>query len=261
MKKDPQQIRRRRLYEEVEERLEEDIRRGRLKPGDLLPSERELMRHFGVGRPAIREAMLSLQRKGLLRVGAGERSRVTRPTFDAVVNQLSGAVSQMLAEPMGLKHMQHARIVFEGALAREAARLATAEEIAALKAALDKNHAELGDPLEFEKSDVDFHYAIATAAHNPIFTALHQALLGWLIEQRTMSLAQPEAAMRALRYHGRIFEAIRDRDGGRAEAEMQAHLTEVAEFYWATLEKYSRKSASRKSAKPRSPAALRGAGS
>ena len=51
-------IRRRKLYEEVVARLEARILAGKLLPGDPLPSERELMRYFGVGRPAIREACL-----------------------------------------------------------------------------------------------------------------------------------------------------------------------------------------------------------
>ena len=58
-------ILRRRLYEEVERRLAEEIRSGRLKAGDPMPSERDLMQRYGVGRPAIREALLSLRQPAL----------------------------------------------------------------------------------------------------------------------------------------------------------------------------------------------------
>ena len=58
-------ILRRRLYEDVEMRLEAEITSGRVRAGDAIPSERDLMKRFGVGRPAIREAILSLSRKGL----------------------------------------------------------------------------------------------------------------------------------------------------------------------------------------------------
>ena len=62
------QIRRRKLYEEVALRIEELIREEQLDPGDQLPSERELMATFGVGRSAVREALLSLQKMGLVTV-------------------------------------------------------------------------------------------------------------------------------------------------------------------------------------------------
>ena len=75
-----QQIRRRKLYEEVAEQLEQSIQDGEYAPAGQLPSERDLMRHFGVGRPAVREALFHLRKMGLVEVRSGERARVTRPT-------------------------------------------------------------------------------------------------------------------------------------------------------------------------------------
>ena len=70
-------IRRRKLYEEVMKGREEMIQDGQFGLGDFLPSERELMQHFGVGRPAVREALFALQRMGLVVVATGERPRVS----------------------------------------------------------------------------------------------------------------------------------------------------------------------------------------
>src|SRR6516165_9666606 len=81
-------IRRRKLYEEVAARIEEMIHGGRYSAGDQLPSERELMEEMGVGRSAVREAMLSLQKMGLVVVRSGERARVTVPTADFLVKEL-----------------------------------------------------------------------------------------------------------------------------------------------------------------------------
>src|ERR1700676_3170820 len=78
-------IRRRKLYEEVAARIEDMLRDGGFAPGDQLPSERELMERFDVGRSAVREAMLSLQRMGLVAVSSGERSRVLAPSAKALV--------------------------------------------------------------------------------------------------------------------------------------------------------------------------------
>lgn len=59
-----QPIIRRKLADEVRDRLLALIRGGELRPGDRLPSERDLMERFGVGRPAVREALQSLARRG-----------------------------------------------------------------------------------------------------------------------------------------------------------------------------------------------------
>jgi hypothetical protein len=67
------------------------IREGRYAPGDQLPAEREIMEELGVGRSAVREAMLALQRMGLVTVSSGERARVTLPTAKVLVSELSGA--------------------------------------------------------------------------------------------------------------------------------------------------------------------------
>ena len=69
-------IPRRKLSQAVLERLLERIRAGEFAPGAQLPSERELMEAYGVGRPAIREAMQKLERAGILTITHGERAKV-----------------------------------------------------------------------------------------------------------------------------------------------------------------------------------------
>jgi len=228
-------IRRRRLYEEVEQRLQEEIASGRLKAGDPMPSERDLMQHFGVGRPAIREALLALQRKGLLRIGAGERTRVSQPTAAAVVEGVSGAVSLMLANPQGVRNLQHARRFLECALARHAAAEATAAQVARLEHRLAANRAAIIDMRAFERTDVEFHYELAQIAGNPIFASLHQATVGWLTQQRTITLMRPGALRGAYRFHEEIYQAIAAHDADLAESRMKAHLLSVERMYWRSV--------------------------
>ena len=73
---------RKKLSEMVEEELEQMIRRGEFGEGGQLPSERELMAFFNVGRPSVREALAALKRKGLVQINNGERARVSRPSAD-----------------------------------------------------------------------------------------------------------------------------------------------------------------------------------
>jgi GntR family transcriptional repressor for pyruvate dehydrogenase complex len=225
-------IRRRKLYEEVVVRLEALIHEGEFKPGDALPSERELMAHFGVGRPAIREALFALKRMGLVVVANGERARVSNPTTETLLGELSGAARLMLTKPEGMHHFQQARTLFECALAEEAARVASPDDIAALERALMANHDAIGDDTRFMRSDVAFHFAMATIPHNPIYIALHEAIVEWLVDQRSVSLRQPGTDRLAYLSHREIFEAIKARDPAAASLAMRRHLDQIAERYW-----------------------------
>jgi DNA-binding FadR family transcriptional regulator len=169
-------IKRRKLYEDVAEHLEQMIRDAAVSPGDQLPSERDLMAQYGVGRPAVREALFHLQKMGVIEVRSGERARVTRPTPEVVVDGLAGAARHLLAEPDGVRQFQSARTFFEIGLARHAASHATEADLRQLKAALDANRQSIGDLAKFERTDVAFHYVLAVIPRNPIFTALHSAI-------------------------------------------------------------------------------------
>lgn len=81
---------RKKLSEMVEEELEQMIRRHEFGEGEQLPSERELMAFFNVGRPSVREALAALKRKGLVQINNGERARVSRPSADTIISELSG---------------------------------------------------------------------------------------------------------------------------------------------------------------------------
>lgn len=226
-------IRRRKLYEEIVARLETAIVEGRLTPGDQLPSERELMETYGVGRTSVREALFALQRMGIVSLNSGERARVTRPTPEALVSELSGAARHLLATTDGVRQFQEARLFFEVGLARYAAVHATKRQLDDLGDALEANRLAMASPREFERTDVAFHYVLAKIPRNPIFTSLHAAIAGWLMEQRTTTQRAKGSTSRvAYRAHQRIHASILTRDPDAAEAAMRDHLAQVAKLYW-----------------------------
>jgi GntR family transcriptional repressor for pyruvate dehydrogenase complex len=229
----PTPIRRRKLSEEVALRLEQMIQDGGYQPGDQLPSERELMKQFGVGRPAVREALFSLQTMGLVAVSGGEKARVTRPTPALVIDSLSGSARLLLSQPDGIRNFQDARTFFEVGLVRHAAAHATEEDLRELREALEQNRLALGNMKRFEQTDVAFHYVLAVIPRNPIFTAIHAAIAEWLTEQRTITLSYPgQVAHEAYQAHAAIYEAIAARDPDRSERVLRKHLDEVAGLYW-----------------------------
>src|SRR3546814_19449821 len=98
---------RRKLADEVFDRLKAMIVSGERSPGESLPSERELMARFGVGRPAIREAMQALANLGLVTNSHDERARVREITARAPIHQ-ADMVAQLLRStlPHALEHLQ-----------------------------------------------------------------------------------------------------------------------------------------------------------
>jgi GntR family transcriptional repressor for pyruvate dehydrogenase complex len=224
----------RKKFEEIAEHIELAIFSGRLSVGDKIPSERVLMDQFGVGRSTVREALFNLQRKGLLETRAGAAARVSRPDADTLVHVLSGAARHMLSQPDGIRHLQSARLLFEIGLARHAAINATEEDIRSLRAALEANGTADDQPT-FERTDIAFHFEIARIANNPIFTSLHQALVAWLAEQRTVSARAGAKREEIFAQHRAIYEAIEAGNSIAAEAAMEAHLTTVARYYWQAM--------------------------
>jgi DNA-binding FadR family transcriptional regulator len=223
-------IRRRKVSDEAALRLEAMIRDGVFPEGALLPPERELMKMFGVGRASIREALYGLGRMGLVQVRTGERPLVTRPTPEKLITELSGVARHFLAGSGGPEHFQEARALFEIGVARLAAARASSGDIERLKRALAANSAARGDIARFERTDVAFHYVLALITQNPIFVAVHDALVEWLTSQRTISLRAPRAEETAFEAHRQIFEAVAAKNPERAATAMEDHLKSVADL-------------------------------
>jgi DNA-binding FadR family transcriptional regulator len=250
----PRLLERRRLSDQVTAELEQLIVSGRLKAGETLPSERELMALFGVGRTSIREALFALQRKGVVSAQPGLRPVVSSPKAETLVADLSGTVRLFLATEAGMREFQRARRFFEPALARFAAANATPEDRERMRRALAACDEALATPERFVDADVDFHFAIVQATHSELLIGLHRAVLDWLRQQRISSIEPAGSSHAAQRAHRRVLEAIVDGDADGAEREMLAHLDEVERYYWKARRA---KRPVRAATKPRTPASAR----
>lgn len=229
-------IRRRRLFEEVAARLQRMIGEGGLREGDPLPSERELMSRFQVGRATVREALLALEQQGVVNVSNGERARVARPGAGRLIEALSGAASLYLAQPQGVRDFQALRHTVERAIVRDVAREATRADLDRIGAALSDNGRARGDRARFRDTDLAFHAAIVRTLANPLLTGMHDALSGWLAAQRAVCLGEDGAEARAFAFHQRVFAALAARDPDAAEAAMAEHLDDVAQTYWRRVD-------------------------
>jgi len=113
---------RQKLSDQVFDRLRNMVMSGELVPGDSMPSERELMGRFGVGRPVVREALQSMATKGLITISHGERSRVNKLDADIALRQLDDIAKLLLnTEPSNLEHLKQVRRILEAGTIKIAA--------------------------------------------------------------------------------------------------------------------------------------------
>jgi len=227
-------IQRRKISHEVLDRLLLRIRAGEWGPGDQLPSERDIMESYGVGRPAVREAMQAMERSGIVEIVHGERARVVVPTADLLIEQIAGGAQHLLRmQPDMLGHMKDARLFLETGLARIAAERATPGDIAHLQQRLDEQRAALTESELFLQRDMMFHREIAIIAGNPIFPAIVEALFNWASEYYQTIVRAPGAEQITLAEHTRILEAIAANDPSAAAKAMHEHLTRANVLYHA----------------------------
>lgn len=228
----PTAIRRRKLADEIEERLLALLRERGLRPGDPLPSERALMAEYGVGRPAIREAMQRLERMGLVEIRHGDRARVARPSLALAIEQVGETMRHLLAHsPASLEHLKEARATFEKETARIAAERRDARDIARLREILEAQRRAREDPARFLALDGVLHREIAAVSGNPIFPAVVEAVFGWLSRYHPRLVRLRGAEFLTLSEHAAIVEAIAAGDGSAAAAAMQAHLMRAHTLY------------------------------
>ncbi|MBY6154201.1 GntR family transcriptional regulator [Vannielia litorea] len=186
------------------QRLLDEVRAGRLNPGDRL-RETELAERLGVSRTPVREAIRQLEADGI----------VTHvPRRGAAIRTLG------YAEVMELYEM---RTVLEGTAARLAARAASDIEIEEL---IDMNRAleKLGPGPEAFVLNRQFHAALLDAAKNRFLARSIAGLHKSLMILGPTTLTEPDRATEAVKEHEEVLEALQARDGIRAEAAMRAHI-------------------------------------
>lgn len=227
-----EKIHRRKLSDEILDRLLQLIEQGEVEPGGYLPSERELMTRFGVGRPAIREALQALASMGIIQIQHGERSRRVSLGPQTVLEQIDRSVRHLLQTSPELRgHLREARVSFEAGMVRLAARNAKTTDVEALRAALKCQRSVRDDAAQFIAADIAFHNAIAGVSGNPIYIAVSQALLQWVFELYPRLLRVPGVEDLTLQEHETVLNAIEAHDEDRAARALAAHLLRSNPLY------------------------------
>ncbi len=227
-------IKRKRLFETVSEELAELILAGQIAAGTKLPSEHELAAQFGVSRNVVREGVRSLIQQGLVTVRAGDGIYVRVPDERTVVDAFSRYMLMNRGQNW-LEELYEVRRQLEPAIAALAAERATAEDLQALEAALERMGAHTDDGREWASADWSFHRALARATQNSLFPLLLNPLYSQILVAFEEGWRYPRAYESGLRYHREILEAVRSRQPEVAREGMLAHLeqsfSEVSEAF------------------------------
>jgi len=219
-------IRRSKVYEEVARRLERLIAE-KMKPGDMLPPERELAESFGVSRSSIRDAIRRLELVGMVEPRQGAGTVVRELSTGNLINPLTTALVQkrkLVVELLDVRKM------LEPPLAARAASHASAGDIAEMEDILRRQDEKLrrGDPAIEE--DNEFHYTIAMASENSVVLKVLDVLMDLLRETRERSLQVEGRPQKSIAGHRRILAAIKRHDAVAAELCMRRHIEEVSEI-------------------------------
>ena len=222
--------RRERVYEQIVEQIQQLICDKVLSPGDQLLPERQLAEKLGVSRAALREALTVLVSRGLIEVTPGGGAHVRESSIQDLVDPLAAV---MLKERENVFDLIEARIILEiGAVKLAAARADKGDQYEIREAALESNERMRSGNIA-DDPDVEFHLAIARAAHNPLLLNMMS-----MVSSLDRELYGP-STRRILENPGRvelfaeqnlaICAAIEDRDAELAGRLMSEHLSMTSE--------------------------------
>jgi GntR family transcriptional repressor for pyruvate dehydrogenase complex len=222
-----QKIEQERLAQSVVRQIELLILRGILRPGERLPSERDLSERLGVSRPSLRDAVADLQARGLLvsRAGAGIFvAEVLGSPFSGALVQLFAAHDEAVFDCIDFRRDM------EGLAAERAARLGSDTDLRVVDAIfrkMEQAHTRRA-PADEARLDAEFHMAIIEASHNVVMLHMMRSMFQLLREgvfyNRQIIYRQRTMREALLDQHRAINRAIQARDPAGAGQAVRAHM-------------------------------------
>jgi len=205
------------------QQIKNQIKKGILKPGEKLPSERKLADLLGVSRASVREAIKALSFSGYLEVIQGKGTYILEMAtkYDEIVNFFSEFSNY------SLDYLMEARIMLEGEFARLAALNASQEEIDEIERVFNEI-ASSKDLNTFFVKDLEFHLTIAKATHNPFMDGLMK-IIGEMLYKETEKIIDlsKDTKEYTIKNLCNLVKAIRERKPDEAKKWMIEHIRSI----------------------------------
>jgi GntR family transcriptional repressor for pyruvate dehydrogenase complex len=227
-------LQRKRFSDEIVEQVVQLIKDGRLRPGETLPSEREIAEKFNVSRPPLREALKTLETLGFIEIRQRKKSIVKSVADTSLHDPLAQVIK---GDTAMIVQLLQVRKILESWAAAEACSRATDDDLATLEAVYqelekDFQKGELG-----VDADVRFHLSIYQATKNTVLSHIAFTLLELLHQAqritRQVMFEETVNRQRLLEQHRAILTALRDRNPEKAGEAMRTHL-DYAENYFVS---------------------------
>jgi len=217
-------IAKRTVKDQISDKLAYMIHSGLLRPGDELPSERELAATLGVSRETVRAAIGVLQARKMIEVSQGSRTRVLgrgpMPLHESV-----GVLGSL--KNRSLEEVTEARAAVEVQVVKLAAERISPAALARLQALVDEQTQMLVDPVRFQISDQEFHNTLYRACGNELLADVVSDFYAYALEFRRLALQRKGAIAHSVAEHRSIVAALRSGKPAAAAAAMQKHLDQV----------------------------------
>lgn len=225
-KSDFEVIRKNKVYEEVAEQIERLILKN-LRPGDKLPSERELAELLRVSRSSVRDAIRGLELRGLVEPRQGTGTIVRETSTESLPNPFVNALKRRRER---VSELLDFRKMLEPPLAARAAVRASPDDISEMEEILHRQEEKLVQGGAAVAEDAEFHYNIALASGNSVVLKVLDLLMDLLRDTRERSLQVEGRPQKSLAGHRRILAAIKRHDAEGAKSAMRRHIEDVEEI-------------------------------
>jgi GntR family transcriptional repressor for pyruvate dehydrogenase complex len=216
-------IKQEKISTKIEEQIKSLILKGELKPGDVLPPERELVKVFKVSRASLREALKSLTGMGFLEITERHRTIVKSLAAGRMIDPLDQLLKEDIQTVFELIEVRKA---IESWSTYYAAKRATADEIAGLEKSVESMRIKIEKGINVVEEDADFHVAISKATHNKIQTHLMFSIYD-ILKESLVSYYESIKMQDIYEQHCQVVEAIKKRDSELASRRMHEHLDYV----------------------------------
>jgi GntR family transcriptional regulator, transcriptional repressor for pyruvate dehydrogenase complex len=216
------------ISDDIVQQIMKQISTGNLRPGQRLPSERDLCKSFNAGRSSLREALRCLSIMGVLtaRIGEGTSVAMDGGKFLETVMQWC-----FITEKYDIKNLMELRIALEGLAAARSAQRATDDDIQNMENLISRMQTSVNDPKRFGALDLQFHLGIARSSKNQAIFDLVSLIRGQLARALSAVLVLPDARPLSIDEHTAILKAVKRRNAEAARKAMQAHLEAAVKRY------------------------------
>jgi DNA-binding FadR family transcriptional regulator len=207
----------------IAQEIVHEISLNNYEPGTKLPTEREMLEQYGVGRGTLRESLRFLEMNGVITMKPGPGGGPFTGQPDA--RDLGGTLALFLQiHRTTFRSIVEVRMHIEPTIARLAAQHATPEDLAEIKESVESMRTNIDNEALFLEANEDFHEAVARASDNPVF-ALLIGSLHWITDGSPLGVGYPQERREVvLVAHERIYQSIATGDADAAEASMAEHI-------------------------------------